>query len=101
MSLRSFASAVAVVALAASSGAFASNRSVVNLPDGRLFALVGASSQSMSRMGDDFHIVADGIVIDYVDGAMTVDGLPIEVPAFTHTLELKIDGGTVVLTADP
>jgi hypothetical protein len=102
MSLKSFAAAMAMLgATATMSVAASGNRSVVNLPDGRLLALVGASSQSMSSVNGDMHIVADGVAIEFVDGKMTVDGAAREVPEFTRMLEVKLDGGAVTLTADP
>jgi hypothetical protein len=77
------------------------SRAVTNLPDGRLLALVGARSQSISGIDGAYHIVADGIVIDFADGRLTVDGEPREVPVFESLLEIRIVDGGVVLTGDP
>lgn len=107
MSMRTLAHAAAVAAVMASSlGAEAplaasGNRSVVSLPDGRYLALVGARSQSMSSVNGDFHIVADGITIEFVDGKLSVDGAARAVPDFNRVLEIRIEQGEVVLTADP
>jgi hypothetical protein len=77
------------------------SRAVTNLPDGRLLAVVGGRSQSVASINGVFRIVADGIVIDFAEGRLTVNGEPREVPVFESLLEIRIVDGDVVLTGDP
>jgi hypothetical protein len=100
-----FARAATIAALIASTTAgpgLAASRSVSNLPDGRLLAVVGdGGSLSTRSVNGKKHIVMDGTVIEFADGRLTVDGEAREVPAFTSMLEIRISGGKVELVADP
>jgi hypothetical protein len=77
------------------------SRAVSNLPDGRLLAVVGGRSQSVASINGVFRIVADGIVIDFAEGRLAVNGEPREVPVFESLLEIRIVNGDVVLAGDP
>jgi hypothetical protein len=91
----------ALLALSAAPG-MAASRSVTNLPDGRLLAVVGDGGSLSSRsINGQHHIVMNGITIEFADGKLTVDGEPREVPAFKSMLEIRISGGKVELVADP
>ena len=93
--------AAALVSLASGPGAAAS-RAVTNLPDGRMLAVIGdGGAQSVTSINGAHRIVAGGIVIEFVDGRLTVDGEPRKVPAFETLLEIRIANGEVTLTGDP
>lgn len=80
----------------------AASRSVTNLPDGRLVAVVSDGGSLSSRsVNGQHHIVVNGMIIEFVDGELTVDGEAREVPAFARMLEIRISGGKVELVADP
>ena len=87
--------------IASAAGESSGSRAVINLPDGRLLALVGGGSQSLSSVNGVQHIVADGIVIDLSADGLTVSGEARELPAFERMLEIRIINGEVKLVGDP
>ena len=103
--LRSSAGAVLLMLtalpFASVAGEMSGSRAVINLPDGRLLALTGARSQSLTSIGGRQRIVADGIVIEIDGDRVMVDSEPREMPAFETMLEVRVTGGKVELIGDP
>jgi hypothetical protein len=96
------AALVAALLASATGSAVAASRSVTNLPDGRLLAVVSDGGSVSSRsVNGRHHIVVNGTVIEFADGQLTVDGEPRAVPLFSSMLEIRIAGGEVELIADP
>jgi hypothetical protein len=69
---------------------------MLSLPDGRELVVVDSSTVEITGTGYRF-VVGDKVVI-FEDGKVTVDGAAVEVPEFAKSLEIKVDGGEVVLT---
>lgn len=86
---------------ASAAGEMGGSRAVINLPDGRLLALVGARSQSLTSIDGRQRIVADGIFIEIDGDRVTVNSEPREIPDFDTMLEIRVTDGTVELIGDP
>lgn len=75
--------------------------SSVSIPDGRSLIVVGGSNQSLLPMENGgYRITLDGTEIVFSDGAISVAGVPREMPRFKRNLEIRLKDGEIVLTPD-
>jgi hypothetical protein len=75
------------------------NTSSVSLDDGRTLILTSEGDQSVTSVDGGYEVVLDGKTIVFANGELTVDGEAMDVPEFTNSLEIKVAGGEVTVTA--